>query len=46
MLGTVMSVKFTDVVDYCTAEVLKAGCVADQAERRHLARDLQHQPLY
>ena len=35
----------TDVVDYCTAKVLKAGCVADQAECRHLARDLQHQPL-
>ena len=33
----------TDVVNYCTAEILKAGRVADEAEGCHLAGDLQRQ---
>ena len=32
---------FTDVVDYCTAQVLEAGCVADKTESGNFARDLQ-----
>ena len=34
-------IDFTDVVDYCTAEILKTWCVADQAESCHFTRDLQ-----
>ena len=34
-------IDFTDVIDYCTAQVLEAGCVADKAEGSHFARDLQ-----
>ena len=34
-------IDFTDVIDYCTAQVLEAGCVAHKAEGSHFARDLQ-----
>ena len=34
-------IDFTDVVDYCTAQVLEAGRVADKTESGNFARDLQ-----
>ena len=32
----------TDVVNDCTAKILKTGCVADEAEGCHLAGDLKY----